>query len=217
MISSFSSLRSAIIEYLYFGEGTLICNSIQTTLRLSCNYIGVFHTWRIVFAAHTQDSFLLSIIQLWGKSPETQSISLTNLNGKRPAPSTTVLGQGWQEWFTRREPNLFWGFLVPSWFHSVVCPWWLGFQLGCGCAKIWACSLLGGFILRDKLFVAHRHSYTIVEPFMGSSTQWGSLSSTINLPYFFHPLEPCHSSVVVEGWDALIKFWWVLCAISLRG
>jgi hypothetical protein len=30
-------------------------------------------------------------------------------------------------------------------------------------------------------------------------------------------LEPCHSSVVVEGWDALIKFWWVLCAISLRG
>ena len=118
MISSFSSLRSAIIEFLDFGEGTLICNSIQTTLRLSCNYIGVFHTWRIVFAAHTQDSFLLSIIQLWGKSPETQSISLTNLNGKRPAPSTTVLGQGWQEWFTR-DSLIFFGVF---WFH-------LGFTL----------------------------------------------------------------------------------------
>lgn len=64
---------------------------------------------------------------------------------------------------------------------------------------------------KGKLCVAHRHSYTIVEPFVGSSTQWGSLSSSTSPIIFFLPFGTL--SFQCCRWEELTNFWWVLSAI----
>ena len=53
-----------------------------------------------------------------------------------------------------------------------------------------------GFYPRRRLFVAHRHSYTIVAPFMDHQLN-GAHSQAVQSPIFFPPLEPCRSSLVV--------------------
>jgi len=56
---------------------------------------------------------LLSIIQLWGKSPETQAISFDYLMESKPALSTTVTGSRIDK---NDLPESLWFHLV----HSVV-------------------------------------------------------------------------------------------------
>jgi hypothetical protein len=43
-----------------------------------------------------------------------------------------------------------------------------------------------GFFIQGNIFVAHRHSYAIVEPFMDHQLN-GAHSQAVQLAHFFHP------------------------------
>ena len=77
-----------------------ILSAALITVKLVFLFLFLFSTIctarRIVIAAHTQDSFSLSIFSC-GESPRRYRACPRLSYGKRPAPSTTVLVEGWRE------------------------------------------------------------------------------------------------------------------------
>ena len=151
MISSFSSLRSTIKEFLLLVRGTLIVTRFR--LLFICRVIfGFFFievitleeslsqlTHRMAFAVHIHSAV--------GKVPGDTENIFDYLYGKQPAPSTTVLVVGMTR-MIYQSLILGLGFVVPSCSLCCFSPDRVGFRLRRRCAKIWARPLLVGFIFK---------------------------------------------------------------------
>ena len=117
------------------------------------------------------------------------------------------LVEGWREWFYQKSLLFLWA----PWFHLVHSV--VFFQTVIPSVKVRVCEdmsmpVFGGFI-QGKNFVAHSHSYTIVEPLMDLQLN-GAHSQAVQSPFkFFPPLEPCCSRIPVLS---LINFWWAFFA-----
>jgi len=137
---------------------------------------------------------MLSIFSC-GESPRRHRAYLWLSYGKRPAPSTTVLVEDDEN--DLPESLIFFGGFWFHLVHSVVFPWRWGLRLRRGCAKIWACPLLGGFIQRINSALLIDTVIRLLNPLWDHQLNGAHSQAVHHLLYFFHPLEPCRSSVVV--------------------